>query len=253
MDEWKKGGEEEWTRPPDDRFSAARFIDWGTCSDGIDNDCDGLTDSADPQCAVCAYVNACDNTDSCGNLGGGSVGCNTGTDPDYNCRDVQASQPDQSVGSEDLYDCNDGIDNDCDGKCDVDGCSDPNMGSDLPRDPDCKVQLCIDSVDVGRFCEGNSGDLPGDDNTDGYYCDTSASPNRCCPVGDVWDPTEGSNGGCVDEGNPGCYDDPCATKAFNTGWYTDANCVRPANSDACCAQGFQNGEQHYEFLNVNSY
>jgi hypothetical protein len=37
----------------------------GTCSDGIDNDCDGLTDYADPDCRQCQYNTDCNDSNSC--------------------------------------------------------------------------------------------------------------------------------------------------------------------------------------------
>jgi hypothetical protein len=37
----------------------------GTCEDGVDNDCDGLTDGADPDCKVCETDAECDDLEDC--------------------------------------------------------------------------------------------------------------------------------------------------------------------------------------------
>jgi hypothetical protein len=92
------------------------------CTDGIDNDCDGLVDSADPDCRVCTFASMqwCTTT-ALGVCAKGQQTCNSAGvwGP---C--VQTTQPSCEV-------CNDGLDNDCDGLVDS-------------ADPDCQVTCPLD-------------------------------------------------------------------------------------------------------------
>ena len=132
-------------------------FDSPTCTDGLDNDCDGLTDAADPDCEELPEV--CDNgADDNGNglidcedpqCDGVTFGacdtnnpgvCSAGT---LTC-DGTAIGPvctqDQAAGTEGPFGdatCGDGLDNDCDGLTDAD-------------DPDCDeplVEICDNGVD----------------------------------------------------------------------------------------------------------
>jgi hypothetical protein len=126
-----------------------------TCDDGEDNDCDGLTDAADPDCQVCVpdeepeascfdgNDNDCDELTDCadtadceGAIGDpttcgvgvcatvGDLTCSGGSEVDT-CSPLPATEP----GTE--LTCDDGLDNDCDGVMDADD-----------DDDDCVVMDC---------------------------------------------------------------------------------------------------------------
>jgi len=117
-----------------------------SCNDGLDNDCDGLTDANDPDCAVCVpdetpeascfdgNDNDCDTLTDCSDLADcdgvadparpttcgvgacastGNIACSGGGEVDTctpGAPGVEGPAGDAS--------CNDGIDNDCDGDTD---------------------------------------------------------------------------------------------------------------------------------------
>ncbi len=126
-----------------------------TCNDGIDNDCDGLTDAADPSCA--APQETCDNgiddnlnglidceDPQCNGFVYGPTSCGVGAcsasgqevcqTPDIidTCQEGTPS----GEGPFDDATCTDGIDNDCDGATDA-------------ADPDCAAppEVCDNGVD----------------------------------------------------------------------------------------------------------
>ena len=121
-------------------------FDSPTCYDDLDNDCDALTDTADPDCDPVPEI--CD--DGVDNNSNGLVDC---ADPECDgfvggacdtgipgicaigttaCRDLQQfCDQDQQAGTEGPFDnptCNDGMDNDCDGLTDA-------------ADPDCTAPV----------------------------------------------------------------------------------------------------------------
>ncbi len=109
------------------------------CTDGIDNDGDGLVDCSDSDCTAdpaCQPVPVENCTDGIDNDGDGLVDCS-----DSDCTADPACQPVP------VENCTDGIDNDGDGLVD---CSD----SDCTADPACQpgfllslVEICSDGID----------------------------------------------------------------------------------------------------------
>jgi hypothetical protein len=90
------------------------------CSDGIDNDCDGLIDGDDLlDCPLC-----------------GNGVCDPGEDS-CSCSDDCGAPPSNEI------DCSDGIDNDCDGNTD---CQD----SDCFGDSNCEPPQALSTVIVGE-------------------------------------------------------------------------------------------------------
>ncbi|MFW6086115.1 MAG: MopE-related protein [Myxococcota bacterium] len=139
------------------------------CGDGVDNDCDGQVDCADPDCAeadACCEPSPeqCDNgvDDDCD----GQVDC---ADPD--CAEDPSCAMCVPTGTEaGLVPCRDGRDNDCDGDIDCAdsacegslacslGCTDTEicflgLDADCDGDPGCDDSDCADSA----FCGGGGG------------------------------------------------------------------------------------------------
>jgi hypothetical protein len=126
------------------------------CADGLDNDCDELTDCADPSCA----------NQSCGANGrtcqadGGTCTCSGNGAP-----------PETTEVT-----CNDGIDNDCNGKPD---CADPACGTHI-----CKANGYI-CMGVVCACTGNGGTpQPGGETscTDGFDNDCNGAADCADPM-----------------------------------------------------------------------
>jgi hypothetical protein len=129
-----------------------------TCNDGLDNDCDGLTDGDDPDCqqtGACSDImdrNTCRNTTGCEWQGNKNNGM---------CVDAAVCEP---TGPDEVGLCSDGIDNDCDGVID---CADTaDCGTDpVCQAPDCSVygtrQECNNEpTDTCRWNNKNSECLP---------------------------------------------------------------------------------------------
>ncbi len=138
----------------------------GKCIDGKDNDCDGLTDLADPGCQA---AELCDDAD---NDGDGDIDedfanlgdiCTTGqgvcqSNGFFVCKadgsgtvcnaslNLAASSPEGPAG----LTCTDGVDNDCDGVVDA---ADPGCGSS-EIGATCALQL-LQQAPNGASCEGH--------------------------------------------------------------------------------------------------
>jgi hypothetical protein len=101
-----------------------------SCADGVDNDCDGATDSADSDCAT---GGACADYTTKGECVG-DPGCEwQGSPKNGTCVDVAGCTPTEDPETS----CSDGVDNDCDGA--IDG-----------ADSDCATggpEMCKDGVD----------------------------------------------------------------------------------------------------------
>jgi cysteine-rich repeat protein len=112
------------------------------CTDGADNDCDGLVDCADPDCAIYPI---------CGGPCGDGI-CDPGV-PENPCNcevDCGPPHPIEPLGL-----CADGIDNDCDGFID---CDDP----DCTADPACGAVCGNGVIEGAEECDdGNTNDGDG--------------------------------------------------------------------------------------------
>jgi hypothetical protein len=118
-----------------------------TCTDGVDNDCDGLTDCADT--ADCGADPACQggSCDTYTDKGTctGDLNCEwVGSPKSGTCQDAAVCVPDQTPETT----CTDGVDNDCDGLTD---CADT---ADCGADPACQGGSC-DTYTDKTSCQSN--------------------------------------------------------------------------------------------------
>ena len=167
-----------------------------TCSDGLDNDCDGLADCTDPNCQPVSGQQArscsntgkfCTATSACAcNGNGGTVEANEGATTG------QAT-------------CGDGFDNDCDGMLDC-------------LDPDCKATTV---GNFGRDCSRGA--------VFGAKCDFSGV--CLCPGGQGTEATcnDGTDNDC--DGVIDCGDSNCSSQLCTT----NGNGRRCTGSPASCA------------------
>jgi len=195
------------------------------CSDGVDNDGDGLIDDEDPDCGTPPPVNEC--TDGLDNDGDGAIDgfdrdCDGGSTTEGGSNEPQCSDGkdndgdgkidfgeggdpdctddnDNSEAAAPLTECNDGLDNDNDGA--TDGfdrdCTGPDdnteSGSDEPQCSDGRDNDGDTKVDFG---ENGDPDCT-DDNDDS---EAGAAPAQCA------DGTDNDGDGLVDGDDPGCSD-----------------------------------------------
>ena len=200
-------------------------FDDASCSDVIDNDCDGLTDASDPDCAAPPEI--CD--DGVDNNGNGLVDCadpqcdgftfsdvttcgtgaceSTGSVLCQNLGEFDTCDP-FTPGAEGPFDdasCSDNIDNDCDGSTDA-------------NDSDCVAppEVCDDGVDNN----GNGLVDCADPQCDGFVIPdsvTNCGQGACAATGNL----ECSNLGLVDTcqpgapGNEGPYGDPSCSDGID--------------------------------------
>lgn len=97
------------------------------CTDGIDNNCNGLVDTQDPNAINCP-INCTDND-------GDSYSPDGGTCGQIDCNDSNAS-----VNPGAFETCDDGVDNDCNGQTD---CNDSSCSGDQA----CLLEFCNDYTD----------------------------------------------------------------------------------------------------------
>ena len=134
-----------------------------SCSDGLDNDCDGDTDGADTDCGgTCTDGNTqlCPLQD--GVCSGSQTTCSGGTFPACDYSEITGYEATESI-------CDDGLDNDCDGSTDS-------------SDTDCApVSSCDGTWDFGNEDEG-------------VECDGGTNCQADCTCETNYIPDE--NGGC---------------------------------------------------------
>lgn len=128
-----------------------------SCTNGTDDDCDGLVDAADPDAVGCP---TCTDADTDGYYL--ESGCGTAVD----CNDL-----DIAVNPGAIEDCFNGIDDDCDGY--VDG-NDTDCGACVPTAGNEKGPRCKDGLD--NDCDGAADSLDpdcggGDTGGDKEVCD----------------------------------------------------------------------------------
>jgi hypothetical protein len=210
-----------------------------TCSDGQDNDCDGLADANDPDCTVPLEV--CDNglddnsnglvdceDPQCkgmtfggcntGNLGicaDGSLTCD-GSQPGQVCAQDQTAQPEGPAGSPS---CGDGLDNDCDGLSDTDdldcqappvencdnGIDDNGNGLIDCQDPECD-QVTFGACDTGNAGVCAAGTLACDGTASDPVCNQNQEPGVEGPYTSL-NCTDGMDNDCdglTDAEDPNC-------------------------------------------------
>ena len=196
-----------------------------TCNDGFDNDCDGLIDCADPQCAgdpcgangrICSGVNCiCPGGSTESNCGDGvDNDCDGQTDcADSNCNGdpcgangrICISNTCQCPGGSTESNCSDGVDNDCDGQTD---CADSNCNGDP-----CGAN--------GRICISNTCQCPG-----------GSTESNCS------DGVDNDCDGQIDCADSNCNGDPCGA---NGRICISNTCQCPGSSpESNCSDGVDN-------------
>ncbi|MHB8876172.1 MAG: Ig-like domain-containing protein, partial [Myxococcaceae bacterium] len=178
-----------------------------TCNDGHDNDCDGLSDCADPGCRPVGNTLGlvCDATgNTCSNPVAGVSSCNVCSG---NGGQVQSAE----------FSCGDTKDNDCDGLID---CLDPNCGAlactstgkrcvaatstcECPGPESLGETTCGDGLDndcdgqadcTDQNCQPISGNPAGVCSTTGKFCTTTGTC-QCSGNGGTAEVTEGLTAG----------------------------------------------------------
>jgi len=178
--------------------------DPGDCSDGADNDNDGLFDCYDPDC-------------------NNSPDCNEDTDTDSETQESGTTEPVEYEGDE-PGECSDGADNDRDGAFDCDDpgcygspdCAETDADTDVDADTDADADADAD-VDADADADVDSDT---DSDVDPYCNDSCVYANdRVCDDGGT-----GSNPGIYCDFGTDCTDcgkrDPCQDNC--TPWNTSA-------------------------------
>ena len=197
--------------PPDCSEPAANETAGVSCTDGLDNDCDGAVDCDDPDC---------DSDAACFVPGCGNGACEANENV-CSCPEDCGSAPPMEVS------CENGVDEDCDGAVD---CADTDCASNAV----CNVEPCGDGA-----CDSDNGE-------DGCTCpsDCGAPPSTerkctdgmdddCDGLADGDDPDCIVSSGC---GNGVCEGDgeDCFTCPEDCG-------CRGTGCKACCGNGVCKG------------
>jgi hypothetical protein len=146
------------------------------CGDGIDNDCDGLTDDDDPACSQCTQDSDCDDgafcngAETCDSDGVTPGTCQSGTPPCTDGVDCTVDSCDEATDTcghtPDDSLCDDGAV--CNG---AEWCDDQNgcqAGSNAPHGTPCDDQ---NPCTQGDYCDGGGNCIPGPTATEGPVCD----------------------------------------------------------------------------------
>jgi hypothetical protein len=182
------------------------------CTDGIDNDCDGATDAADPSCSV-----ECTSNDQCSD---GNV-----------CNGTETCDVDQTCQPGTVLDCDDG--NPCtDDACDpVAGCGSVHNTNTCDDGDACTM---ADACQAGT-CSGEPLDADGDGyvaaSCDGNDCDdtdTQIHPEVFEHGAACHDGADNDCDGLVDDADPGCRD--CSEDA-------DCRDANLCNGEESCSDG----------------
>ena len=204
------------------------------CTDGLDDDLDGLIDCLDADCGlqpVCQPESDCG--DSLDNDSDGDTDCS-----DSDCAVAALCQPESA--------CDDEVDNDEDGATDCDD-------SDCSSFPDClppSPEICDDGLDNDEDGDTDCDDIddcavfpacqpPGDEDCDDGVDNDSDGDLDCDDSDCVFDPICDTGDGtcCINNGSPGCDDEPgedcvCALDAFCCTGFWDDVCAT-LYSDQC--------------------
>lgn len=212
-----------------------------TCSDGIDNDCDGKIDEMDEDCP-------CVDNDGDG-YGNRGVNCTYQT---FDCDDNNANINPGKVESIANGNCNDGIDNDCDGyidndpEClackdlDRDGYGNPATNCANPQ-VDCNDANsainpgAVESSAMGNCNDGIDNDCDGLIDSD-PECNLGSAPASCL-LGSYYGDCYGGLANCYNEthiGNTSCSGSDrlltCSVNHVFKYFYFDENTC----SNGCC-------------------
>jgi hypothetical protein len=233
------------------------------CTDGIDNDCDGLVDTQDPDAANCPIV--CTDNDGDGySIDGGQ------------CGPVDCVDADASINPGAIESCTDGIDNNCNGLLDdldpgAVGCG-PNC-TDADKDGfaidggscgpvDCNDADALTSPNSPEICDGRDNNCDGaidegfDVDADGVSvcegdCD-DGDPLNFPGNAEVCDGQDNDCDGLVDDQDPGaalckatCTDDDGDGFALEGGSCgpvdcNDADALINPNAVEECSDGIDN-------------
>ncbi len=213
--------------------------EWGgevTCRDGLDNDCDDLSDCSDPDCSLSLDCIGCFPESE-------EASCNDGIDNDcdnyIDCLQGNSDEDCVNSGSCDCSPentetkCSNNIDDDCDGKTD---CTDNSCLGNQPCPENCveenTVDKCKDGLD--NDCDGFKDYLDRD-------CGGCGMGKKICSDGsckESCDPAESQ--GCVGTANGNCEEgEGCAcADCFGKTDSCEKELICNPNTDACsCPSG----------------